>query len=388
MSKQTAATSTIQITSATPTLMLAFELGEASWLLGFSAGYGEKVLRRKITSRDTDALEREIARAKQELGLSSETVVKSCYEAGRDGFWLHRFLRSRGIENVVIDSASIEVNRRSKRAKTDRLDVLGLVDLLARHLAGSRKPVFSVLTVPPEEAEDLRHLGRELKLVKKDRTRVSNRMKGLLANQGVVIDRKKDLAAQLGSLRLWNGAPLPRHLRDRLERYASDYRYYTERIRAIEQERKAILRANEGMATEKVWRLLSLRGVGIETAWCYGMELFGWREFQNRKQLGSLAGLTPTPHDSGGQERERGIAKDGIRWVRGMAIELAWGWLRFQPESELSRWYQERFGRGSKRLRKIGIVALARKLLIALWRFVETGLVPEGAIVTTAIRLP
>ncbi len=228
----------------------------------------------------------------------------------------------------------------------------------------------------------------ELKLVKKDRTRVSNRIQGLLANQGLVIDRKRDMVAQLAKLRLWNGEPLPLHLRARLERYASDYRYYTERIRALEQERKTILRANEGMATEKVWRLLSLRGVGIETAWCYGMELFGWREFQNRKQLGSLAGLTPTPHDSGGQERERGIAKDGIRWVRGMAIELAWGWLRFQPESALSRWYQERFGGGSKRLRKIGIVALARKLLIALWRFVETGLVPEGAIVTTAIRLP
>jgi transposase len=368
--------------------MLAFELGESGWLLGFSAGFGQRVLRRKIASRDTDGLMREIARAKGEFGLPGDAVVKSCYEAGRDGFWLHRFLESRGIENVVIDSASIEVNRRSKRAKTDRLDVLGLVDLLARHLAGSRKPVFSVLTVPSEEAEDLRHLGRELKLLKQDRTRVSNRIKGLLANQGLTIDRKKDLAAQVGSLRLWNGAPLPPHLRARLERYGSDYRYYTERIQRIERERKALLRANESAATEKVWRLLAIRGVGIETAWCYGMELFGWREFRNRKQLGSIAGLTPTPHDSGGQEREKGIGKDGIRWVRGMAIELAWGWLRFQPQSELSRWYQARFGGGSKRLRKIGIVALARKLLIALWRFVETGLVPEGAIVTTAIRLP
>ncbi len=386
MSKQTAATS-IEITAAEPTLMLAFELGETGWLLGFSAGYGERVLRRKIASRDTAAVELEIERAKQQLGLPAEAPVRSCYEAGRDGFWLHRFLASRGIENVVIDSASIEVNRRSKRAKTDRLDVLGLVDLLARHLAGSRKPVFSVVAVPAEEDEDLRHLGRELKLLKKDRTRVSNRIKGLLANQGLTIDRKKAMAAQLSRLRLWNGGPLPRHLRGRLERYVSDYRYYTERIGALERERKALLRANEGAATEKVWRLLSLRGVGIETAWCYGTELFGWRAFRNRKQVGSIAGLTPTPHDSGGQEREKGIAKDGIRWVRAMAIELAWGWLRFQPRSELSRWYQERFGGGGKRLRKIGIVALARKLLIALWRFVETGLVPEGAVVTPAIRL-
>jgi transposase len=367
--------------------MLAFELGETGWLLGFSSGYGERVLRRKIVSRDTAALMREVDRARRELGLPADTIVKSCYEAGRDGFWLHRFLASRGIENVVIDSASIEVNRRSKRAKTDRLDVIGLVDLLARHLAGSRKPVFSVLTVPSEEAEDLRHLGRELKLLKQDRTRVSNRIKGLLANQGLTVDRKKDMAQQIARLRLWHGARLRPQLRSRLERYVSDYIYYTERIEGVEEERKALLRANESAAMGKVWRLLSLRGVGIETAWCYGTELFGWRAFTNRKQVGSIAGLTPTPHNSGNEEREKGIAKDGIRWVRAMAIELAWGWLRFQPDSELSRWYQERFGRGSKRVRKIGIVALARKLLIALWRFVETGLVPEGAVMSSRMRV-
>jgi len=388
MSKKTAAASTIEITSPARTLMLAFELGEGSWLLGFSAGFGEPVLRRKISSRDTRALLREIEKAKEKLDLPPDASVKSCYEAGRDGFWLHRFLDSRGIENFVIDSASIEVNRRSKRAKTDRLDVNGLVDLLARHLAGSRKPVFSVLTIPSPEAEDLRQLGRELKLVKKDRTRVSNRIKGLLANQGLLIDRNKDMARQLAGLRLWNGTKLPGHLRARLERYASDYGYYSQRIQELERERKAVLRANEGEATEKVWRLLWLRGVGIETAWCYGMEFFGWREFKNRKQVGSLAGLTPTPHDSGTQVREKGIGKDGSRWVRGVAIEQAWAWLRFQPESELSQWYQERFGKGSKRLRKIGIVALARKLLIALWRYVETGLLPEGAVIASAVRLP
>ena len=216
--------------------------------------------------------------------------MKSCYEAGRDGFWLHRFLESRGIENFVIDSASIEVKRRSKRAKTDRLDVNGLVDLLARHLAGSRKPVFSVLTVPSEQAEDLRQLGRELKLVKRDRTRVSNRIKGLLANQGLLIDRSRDMTtAARASLRLWNGSKLPHHLRARLERYVSDYGYYTARIKELDRERKAVLRVNEGEATEKVWRLLWLRGVGIETAWCYGMEFFGWRRVPE-PQAGGFAG--------------------------------------------------------------------------------------------------
>jgi transposase len=369
--------------------MLAFELGEESWWLGFSAGFGDKVIRRKIASRDTSALIRKITRAKAQLGVADGTPIKSCYEAGRDGFWLHRFLKTQGIENYVIDSASIEVNRRKKRAKTDRLDVVGLIDLLARHVLGSHKPPFSVVTVPAVEDEDLRHLGRELKLVKKDRTRINNRIKGLLANQGLVLMVRKDMKEQIERLRLWNGEELPPFLRARLLRYAADYVYQTERIKELERERKALLRAEgAGTSIEKVWRLLQLRGVGIETAWCYGMEFFGWREFKNRKQVGSLAGLTPTPFDSGKQEREHGIGKDGSRWIRGVAIEQAWAWLRFQPDSELSQWYRTRFGEGSRRLRKIGILALARKLLIALWRFVEQGLVSEGAVLSERVRLP
>ena len=388
MSTYTAATSTIQLSSAPQSLLLAFELGEESWLLGFSVGFGGKVLRRKIASRDTASLLREVAHARTHFGLDSGAVVRSCYEAGRDGFWLHRFLVAHGIGNFVIDSASIEVNRRKKRAKTDRLDVIGLIDLLARHLAGSHKPPFSVVTVPGVEDEDLRHLGRELKLLKKDRTRVSNRIKGLLANQGLVIRGRNALASQIEGLRLWDGKELPRHSKARLLRYAADFEYHTKRIKELEQERRAMLRSEErGELLDKVWRLLSLRGVGIESAWCYGMEFFGWRKFKNRKQVGLLAGLTPTPHGSGKLDLEKGIGKDGSRWVRGVAIEQAWAWLRFQPESALSQWYQSRFGGGSKRLRKIGIVALARKLLIALWRFVEFGELPEGAIQTQRLRL-
>ena len=370
--------------------MLAFELGEATWLLGFSAGFGAKVLRRKIASRDTEAVMREIARAKQQLGLPAAARVSSCYEAGRDGFWLHRYLEAEGVENFVIDSASIEVNRRKRRAKTDRLDVVGLIDLLARHLAGSHKKPFSVVRVPSVADEDLRHLGRELKLVKKDRTRISNRIKGLLSNQGLVLDSRKDMRGQIKRFRVWDGAPLPAFLRARLLRYVEDYQLHSERIRVLEAERKALLRSPEGSGEciEKVWRLLQLRGVGIETAWCYATEFFGWREFRNRKQVGSLAGLTPTPYNSGKSERERGIGKDGSRWIRGVAIEQAWAWLRFQPDSELSQWYQVRFGSGGKRLRKIGIVALARKLLIAMWRFAEFGLLPEGAVLTQRVRLP
>lgn len=384
MSKTTA-TAPDQRSASERVLMLAFELGEAGWLLGFSTGFGQPVVRRKVASRDRDAVLRAIEWARRRLGCEKSRVV-SCYEAGRDGFWLHRWLVAEGIENRIIDSSSIEVNRRKKRAKTDRLDVTKLVGLLARYRAGERD-AFSIVAVPSVDEEDLRQLGRELKLLKKDRTRVSHRMKGLLANQGLTIDLKRDLRVQLEGMRLWSGEPLPRYLRDRLEHYVEDFDYHTRRIRGLEQRRRERMRAKESPAVEKAWRLFALRGVGIESSWTYGTEFFGWREFQNGKQVGSLAGLTPMPFDSGGQSREQGIGKDGSRWVRAVAVEQAWAWLRFQPDSALSKWYQQRFGHGSKRLRKIGIVALARKLLIALWHWVEHGVLPEGAVLKTNLRL-
>jgi transposase len=387
MSKQTAAVSTIEISQAQKTLMVAMELGETGWLLGFASAYGQKPSRRKIASRDRQALMREIERAKAVLGLDPGVRVVSCYEAGRDGFWLHRFLKSEGVENLVVDSASIEVNRKKRRAKTDRVDLVALLDLLSRHLAGSAKPVWSVVRVPSVEDEDRRHLHRELKLAKKDRTRVSHRMKGLLSNHGLTLDLRGDLAAQLGVMRQWDGSPLSPGLRGRLRRYLGEYQYFTKRIHELESERRRMLREEKGPVLEKILQLYSLRALGINSSWMLTTEFFGWRDFRNGKQVGSMAGLTPTPFDSGTRKREQGIGKDGSRWVRGGAIELAWGWLRFQPESALSQWYERRFGSGSKRLRKIGIVALARKLLIALWRFLETGVVPEGALLKTDLRL-
>ena len=387
MSKQTAAASTIEISEAQPILMLAMELGESGWLRGFSSGFGQTPVRRKIDSRDGKALLAQIAWAKQRLELEADARVVSCYEAGRDGFWLHRFLAAHGVENLVVDSASIEVNRRKRRAKTDRVDLVALLDWLARHLAGSAKPVWSVVRVPSVEDEDRRHLHRELKLAKKDRTRVSHRLKGLLANQGLTLDLRQDLRTQLAGMQRWDGAPLPPSLRGRLERYVEDYDYLTGRIDGLEAERRRILREETNPVLDKVRQLYTLKAVGINTAWVYGTEFFGWRDFRNGKQVGSMAGLTPTPFSSGKGDREQGIGKDGSRWIRGAAIEFAWGWLRFQPQSELSQWYQRRFGHGSTRLRKLGIVALARKLLIALWRFLETGVVPEGALLKTELRL-
>jgi len=386
MSKYTAATSTIH-GSEQPTLMMALELGETGWLLGFASGFGQKPLRRKVASRDQSGLLRQVAWARERLGLSDDARVVTCYEAGRDGFWLHRFLEAQGFVSLVVDSSSIEVNRKKRRAKTDRVDLVALLDLLARHLAGSAKPVWSVVRVPSLEAEDRRHLYRELRLAKKDRTRVSHRMKGLLANHGQTLNLRKDLRVQIEAMGQWNGAPLPPGLRSRLIRYAGEYAFFTERITELEAERRRILREERDPALDKVLQLYCLKAVGMESAWMCGTEFFGWRDFQNGKQVGSMAGLTPTPFDSGSRAREQGIGKDGSRWIRGGAIELAWGWLRFQPQSELSQWYDRRFGSGGKRLRKIGIVALARKLLIALWRFLETGVVPEGALLKTDLRL-
>jgi transposase len=369
------------------TLCISFELGEGTWKLSFTSGFGEQVFRRSVRSRDREAVLREVESMKERLGLASACRVVSCYEAGRDGFWLHRFLASYGVENLVVDSSSIEVSRRRRRAKTDRLDGESLLDLLLRHLAGSRKKVWSVVRVPTVEQEDRRHLHRELLSAKRDRTRVTNRMKGLLANQGLTLDLKKDVPAQLATLRQWDGSPLAAGLQARLSREWERVQFYTDLIERLEAERRELLREAKDPVIAKALQLNCLRGIGVNSAWLYVMELFGWRELRNRREVGAIVGLTPTPNESGQQQRERGVSKAGNRHVRAMAIEIAWGWLRFQPNSELSKWYQRRFGSGSKRLRKIGIVALARKLMVELWRFLETGVLPEGAELKTDVRI-
>lgn len=386
MSK-TATTHTIDLTTTRGTLFIAFELGQETWKLGFSRGFGERVYERNVGARDTKALMREIGGMKKRVELSSEARVVSCYEAGREGFWLHRFLEAHGVENLVVDSSSIEVSRRKRRAKTDRLDVRALLDLLLRHVGGSQKKVWSVVRVPTVEQEDRRHLHRELQSAKRDRTRVTNRMKGLLANHGLTLDLKKNVPSQLDRMRQWDGRALPPGLRARLAREWERVRFYTDLIRRLESERRELLRYSQDPAAQKVRQLHMIKGIGVNSAWLYVMELFGWREFRNRREVGSIVGLTPTPEESGQREREGGMSKAGNRHVRSITIEIAWGWLRYQPESALSKWYQARFGGGSKRIRKIGIVALARKLLIALWRYLETGMLPEGAEVKTDMRI-
>ena len=361
-----------------PTLYLAFELGNTEWLLAMTTRMDQPPLRRPVPARALKTLEAEIARAKAHFGLPATAPVCSCYEAGRDGFWLHRYLVSRGIANRIVDSSSIEVNRRRRRMKTDRLDAAKLVIMLVRAEGGEHK-VWSVVNVPTSIEEDRRQVHRELLFARRDRGRHTSRMKGLLASQGVPLAKLREFPTHVRIARRWDGTPLPPLLCARLEREWDTVQAYTLRIRALKHERRALLRITDDPAIARVRQLNQLRGIGIDSAWLSVMEFFAWRQFRNRRQVGGLAGLTDTHYQSGDMQHEQGISKAGNRWVRALAINTAWARLRYQPKSQLARWYQKKFGKGTSRMRKIGIVALARKLLIALWRYLDQGLLPEGA---------
>ena len=316
-----------------PTLYLAFELGASQWKLGFSAGLGSMPLLRTVKAGDLLAVSQETARAKQHFALPARARVLSCYEAGRDGFWLHRALLRAGIENLVVDSSSIEVNRRQRRAKTDRLDAARLLDLLVRHDLGTRK-VWSVVHVPTPEQEDARQLHRELVSLKCDRTRLVNRVRGLLFSQGIRVAHGV-AELDLDALRDWQHQPILAGLRERLRAELTHLATVHRRILDREAQRRQLLKLRDERSEALVARLMQLRSLGANISWLLVHELCSWRNLRNRRQVGGLAGLTPTPYASGDTTRERGISKAGIRSVRHMAIELAWLWLHFQPRSQL-----------------------------------------------------
>jgi transposase len=361
----------------TTCLLMALELGQRSWKLGFSTGIGQRPRVRQIPAGAVGVIANEIGRAKMRLGLPVEAPVISCYEAGRDGFWLHRYLVAHGITNHVVDSSSIEVNRRARRAKTDRLDLGGLLNLLARYVLGDRR-VWRVVRVPTVTDEDARHLPRTWETLTEDRTRLINRMKGLLTTQGVQIPLDKDFLEHLHVARLWDGTPVPTGLQERLAQDWAQLRQVETQLR----ERRARATRQPAATTptgRAIEQLQTLRAIGVTGAWVLATEIFGWRQIQNRRQLGALVGLVPAPYQSGETQSDQGITRAGNKHVRRVMVQLAWVWLQYQPQSALAQWYQRRFGGSGKRLRRIGIVALARKLLIALWRFLETGTVPDGA---------
>ena len=367
------------IRSASQVLYLALELGVEEWKLAFIPDLEAKPRVRTMPARDLKRLVKEVATAMRWFGLPDRTRVRSCYEAGRDGFWLHRYLATVGIKNRVVDSGSIEVNRRQRRAKSDGLDARKLVTMLVRYHAGESR-VWSVVRIPTVEQEDRRQLHRELRTLKQDRVRVTNRIRGLLATQGVRLSKVRDVGALVDELRLWDGSPLPDGLRARLRREWEHAQFLHTKILELHRHRSRAIKHDNSQPVGKIRQLPQLRGIGENAAWVYVNEFFGWRQFRNGKEVGAAAGLPPTPYQSGDVRREQGINKAGNRHIRAVAIELAWCWLRHQPGSRLSRWYNERFSRGGIRARKIGIVALARHLLIELWRFLKDGTMPEGAL--------
>jgi transposase len=364
--------------SLSPTLYVALELGQDKWVLACATQAAEKPRLRSLPARDLGRLAEEIVKAKARFGLPADAPVRTCYEAGRDGFWLHRALHQRGIDNVVVDSSSIEVDRRSKRVKSDSVDAAKLVSLLCRYHGGERK-VWRVVKVPAVADEDRRQLHRGLKDLQRQQTECSNRIKGLLASCGLDAEVNARFRTTLAGLRDWAGQPVPAGLQQRILQEFTVWEALHRQVRDAANEQERRLREGPEPYLDQVRRLLGLKAVGVRSAWILVAELFAWRDIKNGKELGALVGLTPMPYDSGQAQREQGISKAGNQHVRGLIVELAWLWLRWQPGSALSQWYERRFGSGNKRARKVGIVALARKLLIALWRYVDHGELPAGA---------
>ena len=362
------------------TLCVAFDLGLSQWSLAFTTGLMQRPREVQILAGDTLRLIREIAIAKRCFGLPEDAIVVSCYEAGREAFWLHRWLEAQQVRNCVVDSSSIEVNRRQRRGKTDRMDAKKLVKLLVRFCLGEQT-VFSVVSVPSIAEEDDRHLHRELGTLTGDETALINRIKGLLAGFGLRLEPNSQFPKQLKKLQQWNGELLPSGVRQRLLCDFAVLQAVRKQIRELERCKR---RRSDRTRDRPLSRSASCWAcaVGPRTSTLYVKEFFAWRKFTNRRQVGSLAGLCSTPFRSGTMRHERGISKAGNRWVRGLSVELAWSWLHWQPDSALSRWYARRFQHGGSRLRRIGIVALARKLLVALWKYLETGTPPEGAVLT------
>lgn len=362
----------------TPVLYSVIELSNKTWKLGFST---ERTARPRIVSmpaRDMERLSLEIQRAREKLGVDANGKVYLAYEAGRDGFWLYRLLSQAGIECLVVDPGSIEKPQR-KHAKTDRLDVLLLMNRLMRWLDGDRR-AWSVVRPPSEQTENERLSSREWKRLKKESTSLVTRIRSALCLHGIVPRGKirSSLKTKLTDLRGPCGIQLPSGMIHTLSRELDRLALLEDQIAQLDLERKNRMKTPQTAIELTSEKLHRLKAVGPISAESLAQEFFS-KTFQNRRQVGAAAGLTGTPFSSGDSVRESGISKGGNKRVRTTMVELAWCWLRYQPESDLSQWFQSRYGGGSSRNRKIGIVALARKLLIALWKYLERNELPAGA---------
>ena len=300
-------------------LYMAIELDNNRWKLGFTTGFGQRPRERDVAARDTSALEREIRSAKRRFHLPGDCRVLSCYEAGREGFWLHRYLSSVGIENLVVDAGSMDARKKRRRAKTDRIDMEKMLRMLIRYHAGD-EDVWSVVQVPDVGAEDRRQLHRERWALSGERNKHINRIKGLLATQGISLSVNGDLPETLDQVRTWDGSPLPPGLKTRLLREHERLQLVEQQMKAIEQEQRQAIRRPEHSSTAMVRNLMRLKSIHIHTAWPLAMELFSWRQFQNSREIGALVGLEPVPHQSGETFREKGMSKCGNARLRSLAV--------------------------------------------------------------------
>lgn len=367
----------------TGTIFAAIELSQKSWLITLHSPDHGRMSRHKLDGGDHAGLLALIAktRARAAQKLGSEPRVVSCYEAGYDGFWLHRLLVSAGIGNLVFDPASIAVEQRARRAKTDRIDGELLLRTLMAHLRGEPR-VVRIVRVPTVEQEDARRVSRERDRLITEQTAHTNRIKALLRLSGLAVGtpRRRNWLSWLEQQHDWQGQPLPPHVLAEVKREHARLMLVREQLAALEQSQAAAQAAAvpEAMAKRRE-QLQRLKGLGPAFATTLAGELF-YKDFRNRREVASYCGLTPSPWKSGGIDREQGISKAGNPHVRLKTIELAWLWVRHQPDSALSRWFQTRTLNAGKRARRIAIVALARKLVVALWRYLEIGLVPEEAL--------
>jgi len=364
------------------TLFASLELSKSKWVVTINSPGSEKFSRHLVEGGDgaglIDLLSRSRAKAEQRYGVPVKAIV--IQEAGLEGFWIHRLLIANGIVSHVVDAASIAVPRRHRRAKTDSIDGETLLRTLMAWARGERR-VCSMVQAPSPEEEDRRRLTRERGALLEERIRHTNRIRGLLSGQGIrdYNPLRRDCLKRLEALRTGDGRELPAMLKAEIRRELDRLALAATQLAAVERARDALIRADAEERNNPAAMLLKLKGLGPEFASLLWLEAL-FRSFANRRQVAAYAGLAPSPWQSGGVERDQGISKSGNRRLRKTMIELAWFWLRHQPDSALSRWFQARVGAAKGRVRRIGIVALARKLLVALWRYVTQGVVPEGAV--------
>jgi transposase len=359
-------------------LYVAFEVGKRSWTVGMTSGFGVPPWVQTMAPGEWARLQRLLAKARTRFGLAATAPVVSCYEAGRDGFWIHRGLTAEGVANRVVDSASIEVNRRARRNKTDRIDARKLVALLVRACLG--EPAWREVRVPAATDEAARHRSRERTELVKEQTRLVNQMRSWLTTFGAALPARR-AATWWTRIRDYAGAPLPGDVQTRLARADARLALVQTQIAALDDAQRAAVAT--APADSPTRRLAQLKGVGATSIATLLEEGLVWRAFQNRRQVGGMLGFAPTHYASGELVRDRGISHAGNRRLQSVAIQLAWSWVQWQRASTLTQWFAARFGTG-KRARRIGIVAVARQLVIALWRCATTGTVPAGALLKSA----